>query len=51
VAELDLIPPILELIKGVKMEKRNIRDRNVLSIDDHRAFSRRLESLKAQMRE
>nr|GEW33123.1 hypothetical protein [Tanacetum cinerariifolium] len=37
--------------RGVKMEKRNIHERNVLSIDDQRAFSRRLESLKAQMRE
>nr|GFA43822.1 hypothetical protein [Tanacetum cinerariifolium] len=36
--------------KGVKMENRNIQERSVLSIDYHRAFSRRLKSFKAQMR-
>nr|GEW10390.1 hypothetical protein [Tanacetum cinerariifolium] len=32
------------------MEKRNIQERSVLSIDYHRAFSGMLESFKALMR-
>nr|GEZ07586.1 hypothetical protein [Tanacetum cinerariifolium] len=33
------------VIKGVKMEKRNIQDMSVLSIDDHRAFNKRIPVL------
>nr|GFA67175.1 hypothetical protein [Tanacetum cinerariifolium] len=36
--------------RGIEMEKRNIQCRNVLSMDLHRAFSRRLKTFKAPMR-
>ncbi|GJX87424.1 hypothetical protein Tco_0339438 [Tanacetum coccineum] len=44
--------PYLSWSRRIEMEKRNIQDRNVLSIDHHRAFRKinDLESFKAPMR-